>query len=29
MFRHPHYLEVPWDMHGHHETTGPIVICGG
>jgi hypothetical protein len=23
MFRHPHYLEVPWDMHGHHESTGP------
>jgi len=23
MFRHPHYLEVPWDMHGHHETTEP------
>ncbi|MEO5631420.1 MAG: hypothetical protein ABIQ24_06990 [Nitrospiraceae bacterium] len=23
MFRHPHYLEVPWDMHEHHETTEP------
>ena len=23
MFKHPHYLEVPWDIHGHHETTGP------
>ena len=22
MFRHPHYLEVPWDMHGQRETTG-------
>ena len=22
MFRHPHYLEVPWDMHGHRVTTG-------
>jgi hypothetical protein len=21
MFRHPHYLAVPWDVHGHHETT--------
>ena len=23
MFRHPHYLEVPWDIHGHPGTTGP------
>ncbi|MGH7147268.1 MAG: hypothetical protein ACREIJ_05115 [Nitrospiraceae bacterium] len=23
MFRHPHYLEVPWDMQGHRVTTGP------
>lgn len=23
MLRHPHYLEVPWDLHGHHEATGP------
>ena len=23
MFRHPHYLEVPWDIHGHPVTTGP------
>jgi hypothetical protein len=23
MFRHPHYLEVPWDIHGQHETTEP------
>jgi hypothetical protein len=23
MFRHPHYLEVPWDIQGPHETTGP------
>jgi hypothetical protein len=23
MFRHPHYLEVPWDTHGHSVTTGP------
>ena len=23
MLRHPHYLEVPWDMHGHRLTTGP------
>ena len=22
MFRHPHYLEVPWDMQGHRVTTG-------
>ena len=22
MLRHPHYLDVPWDVHGHHETTG-------
>jgi hypothetical protein len=22
MFRHPHYLEVPWGIQGHHETTG-------
>lgn len=22
MFRSPHFLEVPWDMHGHR-TTGP------
>ena len=21
MFRHPHYLEVPWDIHWHPETT--------
>ncbi|TKS58469.1 MAG: hypothetical protein EWM72_03008 [Nitrospira sp.] len=21
MLRHPHYLEVPWSVHGHHETT--------
>lgn len=19
MLRHPHYLEVPWDLHWHHE----------
>jgi len=23
MFRHPHYLEMPWDTHGHRATTGP------
>ena len=23
MLRHPDYLEVPWDMREHHETTGP------
>ena len=23
MFRHPHYLEVPWDIPGHPVTTGP------
>ena len=23
MFRHPHYLEFPWDIHGHRVTTGP------
>lgn len=21
MFRHPHYLEVPWDIHWHEEAT--------
>jgi len=24
MFRHPHYLEVPWDIHEHRVTTGPL-----
>lgn len=19
MIRHPHYLDVPWDIHWHHE----------
>ena len=23
MLRHPHYLELPWDMQGHRGTTGP------
>jgi hypothetical protein len=23
MFRHPHYFEVPWDIHGQRATTGP------
>jgi len=23
MLRHPHYLEVPWDIRGHPVTTGP------
>lgn len=23
MFRHPHYLEVPWDIQEHPGTTGP------
>jgi hypothetical protein len=23
MLRHPHYLELPWDMQRHHESTGP------
>jgi len=23
MFRHPNYLEAPWDIHGHRTTTGP------
>ena len=23
MFRHPHHLDLPWDMHGHRATTGP------
>ena len=23
MFRHPHYLEVPWDIRGHPVTTRP------
>ncbi len=22
MFRHPHYLEVPWDMQGQRATRG-------
>jgi len=22
MLRHPHYLEVPWDMYEHRVTTG-------
>lgn len=22
MIRHPHYLEVPWDVHWHHEAAG-------
>ena len=22
MLRHPHYLDVPWDIHGHRVTTG-------
>ena len=21
MFRHPHYLEAPWDIHWHRATT--------
>jgi hypothetical protein len=23
MFRHPHYLEFPWDIHGRRATTEP------
>ena len=23
MFRHPRYLEIPWDVHWHHGKTGP------
>ena len=23
MFRHPHYLEVPWGIQGHPGTRGP------
>lgn len=23
MFRHPHYLEIPWDIHWEHETGKP------
>ena len=23
MLRHPHYLEVPWDLGGHRGTTEP------
>jgi len=23
MFRHPHFLEVPWDIHWHHEAARP------
>jgi len=22
MFRHPKYLEIPWDVHWQHEETG-------
>ena len=22
MFRHPHYLEIPWDIHWHTEPHG-------
>ena len=21
MIRHPHYLDIPWDVHWRHETT--------
>jgi hypothetical protein len=24
MFRHPHYLEAPWDMHRHPVAGGPL-----
>ncbi len=23
MIRHPHYLELPWGIHEHHETREP------
>lgn len=23
MFRHPKYLEIPWEMHWHREQTEP------
>jgi len=23
MFRHSHYLEIPWAVHGYHEARGP------
>jgi hypothetical protein len=23
MFRHPHYLEIPWEIAGHRVTEGP------
>jgi hypothetical protein len=23
MLRHPHYLELPWDLQGHRGTTEP------
>jgi len=23
MFRHPKYLEMPWDLHWHHDKTEP------
>ncbi len=23
MFRHPKYLEIPWEFHWHHEETKP------
>ncbi len=22
MFRHPHYLDIPWDIRWHHGATG-------
>ena len=23
MFRHPRYLEIPWDVHWDHKDSGP------
>ena len=23
MFRHPHYLDIPWDIHWHTDTQAP------
>ena len=23
MFRHPHYLEIPWEMHWEHKESRP------
>ena len=28
MFRHPHYLEAPWDIQGHPVTTVFLIGVG-